>query len=369
MNGAHPEVVETLRSNTARMLSDGLAWSDIQFLAQDITEPARWCERWVALSHTYEALAQQALMDHATLTAGDLLWRAALCCHFGQGLRMDVEAAQKRQADQRKNTLFMQAAPLLSPPMQRVDIPFEGRTLPGYLRLPLPAHLPQHDSGLPCMVIFGGLDTTKEDALEISNHFVARGMAVLVFDGPGQGEMFHQLPLRVDFQVAVRAALDWACSRPEIDARRLGVLGRSTGGHWACAAAAADARIKVAIAWGLIWHLRHFLTLPDALKQRFMRAANTDSEAQARDFFAPFDLDGVAANIHCPVMAVQGGKDVLAPAQSVAQLQAQARGEVKIVLYPDSGHCAHDKTYLSKPLMADFAARHLNAPGAMNRVQ
>jgi len=352
--GGHPEVVQSLRDNAPRILSDGLAYSDILFLEQDIATPAQWCERWVALSRTYEKLAHAALGEHATLTAGDLLWRAALCCHFGQGLRMDVEPAAKRQADQRKNSLFRQAAPLLAPPMQRVEIPFEGQSLPGYVRLP--THV---NGSVPCVIIFGGLDTTKEDALEISNHFVVRGMAALVFDGPGQGEMLHQLPLRVDFHAAVCAAVDYACAFPGIDPARIGVLGRSTGGHWACAAAAVDARIKVAIAWGLIWHLRHFATLPPALKQRFMRAAQADSEAQAMDFFAPFDLDGVAERIRCPVMVVQGGKDVLAPADSTARLQAQARGGTKIVIYPDSGHCAHDKTYLSKPLMADFAARHL----------
>jgi len=352
----HPEVIATLRSNAPRILSDGLAYSDLLFLEQDIAEPQQWCERWVALSNTYENLAHDALEEHATLTAADLLWRAALCCHFGQGLRMDVEPIAKQQADQRKNALFRQAAPRLIPPMQPVEIPFESQRLPGYLRLPLNAN-----AQVPCVIIFGGLDTTKEDALEISNHFVARGMAALVFDGPGQGEMLYHMPLRVDFHAAVLAAVDFACSRAEIDAARIGVLGRSTGGHWACAAAAVDARIKVAIAWGLIWHLRHFQTLPLALKQRFMRAAQAEKEEQAMHFFAPFDLDGAAQNIRCPVMAVQGGRDTLAPPDSTACLQAQAKGEVKIVLYPDSGHCAHDKTYLSKPLMADFAARHLLA--------
>jgi len=352
----HPEVIATLRGNAPRILSDGLVYSDLLFLERDITEPTQWCERWVALSHTYEDLAQAALAERAALTAGDLLWRAALCCHFGQGLRMDVDPVAKHAADARKNALFRQAAPLLSPPLQRIDIAFEGHQLPGYLRLPL-----HTQSAVPCVIIFGGLDTTKEDALEISNHFVARGMATLLFDGPGQGEALHglHLPLRMDFHRAVIAAVDYACACDAIDASRIGVLGRSTGGHWACVAAARDPRIQVAIAWGLIWHLRHFASLPPDLKQRFMRSAQADTEGQAMDFFAPFDLDGVVQDIRCPVMAVQGGKDVLAPAASTARLQAQAKGEVKIVVYPDSGHCAHDKTHLSKPLMADFAARHL----------
>lgn len=355
------EVVDTLRANAARIISDGIPYGDLLFLEKNIPDAAQWCERWVALSHTYEDLAEQALANGAALTAGELLWRGALCCHFGQGIRMDVDPQAKRRADQRKNALFVRAAPMLSPPMERVSIPFEGGHLPGYLRLPKQA---QEDPP-PCVVVFGGLDTTKEDALEVSNHFVARGMAVLTFDGPGQGEMFHQLPLRVDFEVAVRAAIDYACTRPEIDPQRIGVLGRSTGGHWACATAGRDPRVKVAIAWGLIYHLRNFPSFSPSLKKRFMRSANNAAtEQQAMDFFAPFDLDSVAGDIRCPVLVVQGGLDPIAPPDSADRLKAKAQGEVEVVVYPDSGHCAHDKTHLSKPLMADFAARRLMPGGA-----
>lgn len=349
------EVSTTLRSNAARIISDGIPYGDLLFLEQDITEPAQWCERWVALSATYEKLADAAVENGSTMTAAELLWRAALCCHFGQGIRMDVAHDAKLHADQRKNLLFQRAAPWLSPPMQRVAIPYEDGSLPGYLRLPNG----KHDTGLPCVVVFGGLDTTKEDALEISNHFVARGMAVLTFDGPGQGEMLHSLPLRVDFEAAVSAAISYACSRPEIDAGRIGVLGRSTGGHWACKTAASDPRVKVAVAWGLIYDLHHFPGFPESLKKRFMRAANVASEKEAVDFFAPFDLDTIKNRINCPILVVQGSEDPIAPARSAERLQAQAPEKVEIVMYQGSGHCAHDKTHLSKPLMADFAKRHL----------
>ncbi len=359
---SHPEVVETLRANATRIVSDGIPYSDLLFLEKDIADASQWCERWVALSRTYERLADEALDRGAAMTAGELLWRAALCCHFGQGIRMDVDPQAKRSADQRKNALFLRAAPLLRPPMERVDIPYEADVLPGYLRLPL-----QRPAGgkLPCVVVFGGLDTTKEDALEVSNHLVARGLAVLTFDGPGQGEMFHRMPLRVDFETAVSAAIDYACSRPEIDAGRIAVLGRSTGGHWACKTAATDPRVKAAIAWGLIYHLRGFGAFSPSLQKRFMRAAGAGTEQQAADFFAPFDLETAASRIRCPVLVVQGSEDPIAPPDSAERLKASAGGPVEVVMYAGSGHCAHDKTHLSKPLMADFAARHLGLAASL----
>ncbi len=349
-----PDVIDTLRANAARIISDGIPYGDILFLEKDIPEAKAWCDRWVVLSQTYEDLATEALKNNARQTAGELLWRGALCCHFGQGIRMDVAENAKRRADERKSALFRRGAVLLDPPMERVEIPFENHMLPGYLRLPS-----RRDGVAPCVVIFGGLDTTKEDALEISNHFVKRGMAVLTFDGPGQGEMFYQLPVRVDFEKAVSAAIDYACARPEIDSNRIGVLGRSTGGHWACTTAAADPRVKVAVAWGLIYHLRHFKTLSSTLKKRFMRAARVVDETQAAKFFASYDLDTSAGLIQCPVLVVQGSEDPIATPDSTQLLGNRVRGPIKVVTYRGSGHCAHDKTHLSKPLMADFAAHYL----------
>lgn len=346
-------VADAIEANEMRMVSDGIPYRDLHFLKTDIVDLKYWCERWVALSAEYEALAESSLAQGAHLTAGEHLWRAALCCHFGQGILMDVGASEKRAADIRKQQLFARAAPLLLPALQRVEIPFESGFLPGYLRVP------QVERPAACMVIFGGLDTTKEDALELTNYFVARGIAVLAFDGPGQGEVFHRLKLRLDYEAAVSAAIDFLHHRPEIDADRIGVLGRSTGGHWACKAAATDSRVKVAIAWGLIYHLKHFDTLSCSFQKRFMRAAGIESAAEATAFFARYDLGGFAERIRCPLMVVQGERDPLAPPDSLDLLQRAVASPIEALFFPDSGHCAHDRAHLSKPAMSDFARRHL----------
>ena len=346
-------VADAIEANAMRMISDGIPYRDLFFLKTDIVSLDRWCQRWVALSEEYEAFAEASLKQGAWLTAGEHLWRAALCCHFGQGTLMDVGTAEKRAADVRKQQLFARAAPLLHPALVRVDIPFEGGSLPGYLRLPAV------EGPAACMVVFGGLDTTKEDALELTNYFVARGIAVLTFDGPGQGEVFHRLKLRLDYESAVSAAIDFLHHRPEINADRIGVLGRSTGGHWALKSAATDPRVKVAIAWGLIYHLKHFDLLSSSFQKRFMRAAGIDDVAEAATFFGHYDLDGFVRSIRAPLMVVQGGKDPLAPPDSLDLLQRAATNPIETLFYPDSGHCAHDRAHLTKPAMADFARRHL----------
>jgi len=349
-------VASTIDTNAARMISDGIPYADLEYLKRDIGSLDHWCARWVALSATYEGLAGQALERGATLTAGEHLWRAALSCHFGQGILMEISAEEKHATDLRKQQLFQRAAPLFHPPAQRIAFAFEDGVLPGFLRIPLVAR------PAPCMVIFGGLDTTKEDAFELTTYFIARGIAVLTFDGPGQGEVFHRLRMRLDYEQAVSAAIDYACTRPEINENAIGVLGRSTGGHWACKAAATDRRVRVAIAWGLIYHLKNFGSLSPYIQKRFLRAASLSSMDEARTFFGGYDLKGYTDRIRCPLLVVQGGRDPIAPANSIELLKAAVRGPLEIMAYPESGHCAHDRAHLAKPAMADFAATHLR-PG------
>ena len=61
---------------------------------------------------------------------------------------------------------------------------------------------------------------------------------MLSLDGPGQGEISTKLPIRHDYEVAVSAAIDAMESRDDIDAARVGLIGVSLGGYYACRAAA-----------------------------------------------------------------------------------------------------------------------------------
>ena len=60
----------------------------------------------------------------------------------------------------------------------------------------------------PLVLLIPGLDSTKEEFWRLENVFLARGMAVLSLDGPGQGEGGYTLPIRHDYEVAATAMLD-----------------------------------------------------------------------------------------------------------------------------------------------------------------
>ena len=50
------------------------------------------------------------------------------------------------------------------------------------------------------LVMACGLDSCKEETDAYEAPFLARGIAILVFDGPGQGEAEYDFPIRGDGQ-------------------------------------------------------------------------------------------------------------------------------------------------------------------------
>ena len=353
ISAAQRTVQETIDGNVHRMLSDGVHFHDLMELRREIETPDTWCDRWMGAATMHEAVGRAALERGSRFTAGEALWRAALYCHFAQGYFTDAVPDKKALAESRKQSLFRDAAPLLKDPLERVEFPFRGESVPGYLRLP------SNVGQAPCVILFGGLDSTKEDSLTLSNLMVERGLATLAFDGPGQGEMFQRMKLIPDYESAVSASIDFLERHKSIDAGRVGVVGRSTGGHWACQVAAKDPRVKAAIAWGLAYHARNIPDMPLTVQKRWLRASGLQTVEEVLDYFQTYDLDGIASRILCPLMIVQGGRDPIVPAESLELVVDQAQGIVEALTWPDCGHCCHERSHITKPAMADFMVRHL----------
>lgn len=130
-----------------------------------------------------------------------------------------MKAAHKKQIECRQAALLH-----LRPPGERVEIPYQGKSLAGILRKP---------AGVECAPVVAmavGLDSTKEETDAYEAPFLARGIATLVFEGPGQGEAQYDFPIRGDYEVPVKAVLDYIGTRRDLDAARIGMWGVSLGG-------------------------------------------------------------------------------------------------------------------------------------------
>ena len=349
---ARQSVDQTISNLIHRMLSDGVHYRDLMDIQASIDGPQDWCRSWLNAASIHEAVAGAALERGRRHSAGEALWRASLYCHFAQGFHTDDRPEQRLEAVQRKQALFSKAAPLLQPPLEPVAIPFDEITFPAYLRVP------DGSSLSACAILVGGLDTTKEDAFALTEVLIARGIATLAFDGPGQGETLSKLPLILDFERAVSAVIDYLQDRPEVDADRIGVLGRSSGGHLAFRAAS-DPRVRAVVAWGLLYDASQLPHMPPASLAHFVRAAGLDSLTAAEAFYEGYNLAGHVEKIRCPMMVVQGGQDPIATPGGLDRVRAEAKAPLEVIFYEDSGHCCHDRSHLIKPAMADFLAEHL----------
>src|SRR5256714_7138122 len=128
-----------------------------------------------------------------------------------------------------------------------------------------------------------GLDSTKEELHAYEERFLARGIATLAIDGPGQGEAEYEIPICGDYERAASAVCDWIEERSDLDAKRIAIWGVSLGGYYAPRAAAYEKRIRACIAlsgpfdWAQIWD-----GLPELTRSTFRVRSHAKSEAEAR---------------------------------------------------------------------------------------
>jgi len=180
-----------------------------------------WAKVWSDIGEEYFAKAKAAHSPEEAREHYRYAWR-----YFDVG-RWPTEkhSPGKRHAYDRGREAFIAYGKLLDPPVEVVRIPFEGKEIVAYLRIP--------DVEGPAPLVFGmnGLDSRKEGVMAGSQNYIDNGIAAFAIDMPGTG----QAPLLIDVgsERMLSAALDYLVARPEIDASRIVVQSRSWSGYWA----------------------------------------------------------------------------------------------------------------------------------------
>jgi dipeptidyl aminopeptidase/acylaminoacyl peptidase len=348
-----PRVQTAIAHWAPRFVANGVPLADFQEVTAGIDRWEQWCEAWCARGAVHYGLADQALDAGYTLTAGAHLTRAALCFHFAKFVFVN-DYDQMRAAHRRAVECRHRALPYIDPPGERVAIPHDGKQLYGILRKPAGAARP------PLLIMCMGLDSAKEEMDSNESVFLDRGMATLTFDGPGQGEAEYDLPIRGDYEEAVRSVVDWVQTRGDVDAARIGLWGVSLGGYYAPRAAAFEKRIKACIAlsgpydWAGIWP-----ALPDLTREAFRVRSKCKTEEEARRKASTLSLAGVAEKITCPLFVVAGKLDRLVPWQEGERLAREAKGPVEFCLIDDGNHVANNRAYKYRTQSADWMAQQL----------
>jgi dipeptidyl aminopeptidase/acylaminoacyl peptidase len=337
-----------------RFTSNGTDYGDFTATLARITRWDDWCREWGVTATHYEQLAEAAEdAGHPTTAAG--AWRrAALAWHWGKFVFVD-DPAQQRDAHDRAVACYRKGAASLSPPAELVRFPYQGSHLAAYLRVPTA----DGTSGPPVVIMVPGLDSTKEELQATAEYFLARGVATLAVDGPGQGESEYDLPIEPAYEKVATAAVDYLATRADLDATRTGLFGVSLGGYYAARAAAYEPRLAAVVAlagpyrFDLDWD-----ELPAQTRATFRVRARVATDEQARAKAAELTLDEAAGAIALPLLIVGGGRDRIVPAYHQERLAKQVP-RAELLLYPDGSHGVTNRAYESRSRMADWLADHL----------
>ena len=350
-----PRITSAIGHWGPRFVSNGVGLSDFAEITGSLVSWDDWCRAWSARAAVHEAMGCEALARRKFVSAGEHLQRAGVYYHFAKFLfvqdMVQMKAAHMKAVECRKLAL-----PHLRPPGERVEIPYEGKFLAGILRKPVGAERP------PLLVFACGLDSCKEETDAYEQPFLARGIATLVFDGPGQGEAEYDFAIRGDYEAAVGAVIDYIERRGDVDANRIGMAGISLGGYYAPRSAAFDPRIKACLAlggpydWAKSWN-----GVPDLTREAFRVRSQSTTLEEARRKAAALSLERIAGRITCPIYIMNGKLDRIVPAADAERLAREVKGPVVLNLVEEGNHIANNRTYCWRPQSADWLAEQLRA--------
>jgi dipeptidyl aminopeptidase/acylaminoacyl peptidase len=327
-------------------------------------DDAAWNRVWLHHADQLASRAEaQADAGHAT-SARDS-WLRAYAYYQWASAFQEINDPARHETHQRSLRAFGEFARLTVPPIERVEVPYEGASYPAWLVPPAaPTQAPY-----PVAIYLPGWESTKEQGIAFGLEVARRGIGVLLCDGPGIGEavLFRGLVNRHDYEVPVTAALEYLAERPDVDAARIGVVGSSMGGYRAARAAAYEPRLAAAVAWGAIWDFgaiwqRNLAepgsTLPTTMTHA-LHVMGGRTLDHVTELMEPWTLEGHAERIACPLLVVHGERDVQIPLDDAVRLYRQASSpmkELKVFTVEEGGaaHCQNDNRILAHEYIGDW---------------
>jgi esterase FrsA len=178
-----------------------------------------WAANWSAVADRYAAQAEAATAADDKRANYLRAWRLYYFAQWPVASSDGKKAAYQKALD-----AFVKSTQSLNPPLEVVRIPFEGKEIVGYLRLP-PGAAPA-----PLVLAVSGLDSRKETMADTYNALIEHGVGYFAVDGPGTG----QSPVKVSPTAdrVLTKVIDYLGARKEIDPKRIVMHGVSFGGYW-----------------------------------------------------------------------------------------------------------------------------------------
>jgi dienelactone hydrolase len=303
-------------------------------------DPDSWHTEWARVAEKNEKLADQFAAQGFKVTANEHYRRAQ--DFYGNAAWPLPESDRRMLPSYRKmREMFDKAGQMVRPPFERVKIAFDGKTLEGYFRKPGGAAA----RNFPTVIAFQGADTMAENTiLGGAGSYVARGMAYLAVDFPGQGGALRlqDLHLPPDTERILKALIDYLETRTDVDATGIGVQGISMGGWGGPRAASGEKRIKAVWVGAGSYDLGadlfdYYPPIQDRVRWIIGARDLTDARKKLRDY----TLDGRANKIECAMLIGYGGDDRIMDPNGAHRLY-QAAVNAKREMLAGLGHPQHN---------------------------
>jgi dienelactone hydrolase len=298
-----------------------------RMLQGKVGDDAAWFDAFIQVADEVRGHAERFASTEHRISAASFHLRACHYYQMGERFRTPKDKTAL-DAYQRGIDCFHAFVAETDLTIEIVDVPFEGKRLPGYF-----VHA-QNAKGkrAPCVVFFDGLDVTKEIQFVLGTpDLIKRGISVLLVDGPGTGEAirFRGMPLRHDYEKAGSACIDYLETRADVDPKKIGVVAISLGGYYAPRCASLEPRFAACIAWGAIWDYHavwkrridaQFNASMSVPGHHIEWILGADSLPDALKRLEPFRLDGVVQKMRCPFLLCHGEDDEQVPLSDAQKL-------------------------------------------------
>jgi len=323
-------------SMRARFLAMGIPDDIVDETLATIRKVDDWGDAWIETAQRFLGDYRRQASADAGRSADEARRLAAMSYHIAQILMEDDRTVTLCRAS--TSSLFAQAQPRLYPFAHRLSLPWRTGELPAYLLLP-------EDSANPAgvVVMLNGVTIAKEETFNWTRAYLRQGFAVVLIDSPGTGEATQVGPYSADHVDILDGVFELVHEQPNLDPRRVAVVGGSLGGNQAIRALGYDRRLLAAVTITPAYDpARWMRRASPLLLQQVLSLVGNDVENYEELAFN-FGLDDVAGRIRKPVLVFGAGRDVIVPPGESQLLAARLGMQGTLVWFPDGGHGLYDR--------------------------
>ncbi len=330
----------------------GVSPGDLARVLGRITSLASWVDEWEALGRAHEQGAQDALALGRMADAARRFIAASAAYNFAQYV-IFLDMSRKRDLHAACVRAYAQAAPLMDPPARPFEVMFRRQLMRGYVRIP------KGRGPAPVVVMFNGTNAVKEELHWWSESMLERGLAVVVFDGPGLGRTWNRLSMVAEPRPVGVSILDHLETWPELDSGAIGFLGLSLGGYLAIRMASHDPRIKAVAAISPPYSADIYWNVTLSSMRRELAALYNLDEREMGAAIERITLAGVLPQLRGPLLLAAGGQDLVTPGTEAWRIFEDARCEREIVYYPRGAHDCFNVVTDLRPRVVSWMSHRL----------